>query len=71
MQSTRYFCQILMKLKFLDRFSKNTHIRFHEICLVGAELFYVDGQRDMAKLMVAFRSFAKEPKNLPINSKFG
>jgi hypothetical protein len=61
-----------MKLEFLDRFSKNTQISdFTKIRLVGAELFHVDGQRDMAKLMVAFRSFANAPKNLPINSKFG
>ena len=30
---------------------------------VGAELFLVDGQTDMTKLIVAFRSFANEPKS--------
>jgi hypothetical protein len=30
---------------------------------VGAELFHADGQTDMTKLKVAFRSFAKAPKN--------
>ena len=29
----------------------------------GAELFHVDGQTDMAEPIVAFRSFAKGPKN--------
>ena len=29
---------------------------------VGAELFCVDGQTDMAKLIVAFRNFADAPK---------
>jgi hypothetical protein len=30
---------------------------------VGAELFHVDGQTDVTKLIVAFCSFAKAPKN--------
>jgi len=61
-----------MKPDFLDRFSKNTPISdFMKIRLVGAELFHADGHRDMTKLMVAFRSFANAPKNMPINSKFG
>ena len=30
---------------------------------VGAELFHVDGQTDMTKLIVAFRNFANAPKN--------
>ena len=38
---------------------------------VGAELFHVDrwkgGQRDMAKLTVAFRNFSRAPKNESIN----
>ena len=29
---------------------------------VEAELFHADGQRDMPKLTVAFRSFANAPK---------
>ena len=57
---------------FLDRFSKNTPISvFMKIRLVGVEVFRADGHRDMARLMIAFRSFANAPKNLPINSKFG
>jgi hypothetical protein len=30
---------------------------------LGAELFHADGQTDMTKLIVAFRNFAKAPKN--------
>jgi hypothetical protein len=29
---------------------------------VGAELFDADGERDMTKLIVAFRNFANAPK---------
>ena len=53
MQSTRFSCQILMKLEyFLDRFSVNTQIpNFMEIHPVGAELIradrWTDGQTDM------------------------
>jgi len=36
---------------------------------MGAELFHAggrtDGQTDMTKLIVAFRNFAKAPKNHP------
>ena len=51
---------------FLDRFSKETPIsNFMKIRPVGAQLFHADGQTDrqtdMAKLTVAFRSFAKAP----------
>jgi hypothetical protein len=31
--------------------------------LVGAQLFRVDGQTDMTKLLVAFRNFVNAPKN--------
>ena len=30
---------------------------------LGAELFHADGQTDLTKLAVAFRNFAKAPKN--------
>jgi hypothetical protein len=30
---------------------------------VGAEVFYVDRRTDMTKLLVAFRKFARAPKN--------
>jgi len=41
-----YSCQILIKLKFLDRFSKNPQIwNFVKILRVGAELFHTHGDR--------------------------
>ena len=44
MQSTRYSCQILIKLEFFDRFFKNTQIStFMKMCPVWAE-FFADGQ---------------------------
>jgi len=56
-----------MKLEFLDRFSKNTHIsNFVKIRPVGAEMFHADKgktQTDMTKLIVTFRNFANMPKN--------
>ena len=61
MKSTRYSCQIVMKL--VDRFSKNTRIsHFTKIRPVGAELFHADGRTDITKLVVTFRNFAKSPK---------
>ena len=36
---------------------------FMKIRPVGAELFHADRQTDMTKLIVAFRNFAKAPKN--------
>jgi len=33
-----------------------------KIRLIGTELFLADGQRDMTRLMVAFRNFANAPK---------
>jgi hypothetical protein len=63
MKSTRYSCQILTKFKFSLSFSKDTQIsKFVKILRVGAELFHVDGRTGMM-LIVAFRSFAKVPKN--------
>jgi hypothetical protein len=64
-QSTRYSCQILMKLEFSRQiFEKNFQIwNFMKIRPVGAELFHADGQTDMTKLIVAFRYFANAPKN--------
>jgi len=48
---------------FFDIFLKNTQIpNLMEIRPVGAELFHADRQRDMTKLMVAFRNFANSPK---------
>ena len=33
---------------------------------VGAEMFHADGQTDMTKLIVAFRTFANAPKNVTL-----
>ena len=53
MLSTRYSCQILMKLEF-SRISDLMKIR-----QAGAELFHTVGQTDMTNLMAAFRNFCE------------
>jgi len=61
MQSTRYSCQI----EYSRQFTKNTQIsNFMNIRPVGAEMFDADGRTDVTKLIVAFRNFAKAPKNM-------
>ena len=48
---------------FFNRFSKSIQIRyFMKIVLVGAEVFHADRRTYTAKLIVAFRNFAKAPK---------
>jgi hypothetical protein len=50
MYSTRYSCQSLMKLNFLDRFLKNNQLQnLVKIRPVGAELFHVGGRTDRRK----------------------
>jgi len=44
-------------------FEKDANIKFHENRSGGAELFHADGRTDLTKLKVAFRYFAKVPKN--------
>jgi hypothetical protein len=52
-----------MKLELIDRFSKNKKTsNLMKTSPVGAELFHVDGQTDMTKLIVALGNFAKAPK---------
>jgi hypothetical protein len=52
-------------LIFSIDFRKNIQIStIVKIRSVGAELFHPDGRTDMTKLIVAFRSFANEPKNV-------
>jgi len=49
--STCFSCQILIKLEFFDRFSKNTQLLlFIEIRLVGSELFHADCINFLQKL---------------------
>jgi len=66
MYSTRYSCQILIKLKFFseDFRKKNQISNLMKTRSVGAELFHADcrGRTDMTKLIVAFRYFANAPK---------
>ena len=57
---------ILLRFKwnmnFLDIFLKNTQVlNFMKIRPVGAELLCADGQTNMMKLIVTFRSFANAP----------
>jgi len=45
MYSTRYSCQIVLNLNFLDRFSENTKIsNFTNILQMGAELLHAGGR---------------------------
>jgi hypothetical protein len=53
--------RFLMKLTFLDIFSKNT-LNFMKIRPVGAELLNADGNTDFINLIVSFEIFAKAPK---------
>ena len=53
-----------LNLNFRDRFSKkSSNIKVIRSRLVEAEFSRADGQRDMAKLTVAFRNFANAPTN--------
>jgi hypothetical protein len=52
-----------MKFEFYRQiFEKYSNIPVHENPPVAAQLFHADGQTDMTKLIVAFRSFANAPK---------
>jgi hypothetical protein len=47
MLSVRYSCHILMKIEFIDRFSKNTQItNLKKILPVAAELFHAERRTD-------------------------
>jgi len=63
------FCQILMELKFFDRFSKNPQIyNVLKICPVGAELFLADEQTDMTQIsyFAILRKALKNVIELPV-----
>ena len=58
-KSTHYYRQIVMKREFSRQiFEKYSNIKFHENPLLQA-----DERTDMTKVIVAFRNFAKAPKN--------
>jgi hypothetical protein len=59
----RYYCEILMKLEFLQTFQKYSNIIFHENPSSGSRDVPC-GQTDMTKLILAFRNFANVPKNV-------
>ena len=65
LQSTRYSCQIIMEPRLSWQiFQKYILSNFLKVRSMGAELFLADGQTDMTKtLIVAFRNFAKAPRN--------
>ena len=55
---------IFANFNFLLTLSKNPQMsNLVKICLVGAEVFHVDGRTDMTTLTVASRNFVKVPKN--------
>jgi hypothetical protein len=54
-----------MKLEFSRQlFEKYSNIKFHENSSNGIRDGQKDGRRDMTKIIVVFRNFAREPKNL-------
>ena len=59
---------VYWKLDFIKWFSKIPQINITQIFPVGAELFHADiqteGQWNMAKLIVTFRTFADAPKSV-------
>jgi len=59
MQSTRYTCQIVIKLEFFRQiFEKYSNVKFHENpCRI-----FPCRRTDMKKLLVAFRNSAAAPK---------
>jgi hypothetical protein len=64
MKSTRYFCQILIKLEFSgQRVEKYSNIKFHENSSSGSRVVCENGLTDMTKLIVSFLNFSKTPKN--------
>jgi len=69
--STCYSCQILMKLEFSRQIvEKHYNVKFHENSSCGSRVNpceQTDRQTDMTQLIVAFRNFAKAPKNWPVN----
>jgi hypothetical protein len=63
MWSIRYSCQILTKLEFSRQIFEIHISNFMKIRPVRTELYHADRRTDTTKLIVAFRSFAKEHKD--------
>ena len=62
---TFFLSDCIQTWTFLGRFSKGIQIsNLMKIRPVGDESFHAVGQRDMLKLIVAFRDFTNAPKNL-------
>jgi hypothetical protein len=65
---------IALKLEFSGKgFEKYPNMKFHENPSNGRQVVWcgqTDGRTDMTKLAVAFRNFAKKPKNLQIHVAF-
>jgi hypothetical protein len=63
-------CQIWIKCEFLkDIFEKYSNVKFNENTSSGSRdvsCGRTDGQSDVTKLIVAFRSFANAPKNVTL-----
>ena len=65
MYSTRYSCQILMKVEFSRQIFEKYTPNFMKICPVGSQ-FHSDGRTvHIAKLTVAFHNFAPAPNKHP------
>ena len=64
MESTSYYCHILKKLDFFDRFPKNPQIPdFMKVRPLVAELFHVDiqteGRTGMTKLLLFAETYSR------------
>jgi len=64
------FCQILMKLNFLGRFSKNTqNMKFDENPSCGSRAdpcSWTDGKTDVTDLIAAFDKYANMPNSISL-----
>ena len=67
MWSTRYSCQILMKLEFSEQgFQTGSNIKFHQNSSSGSWVVLcvrMDRRTDMMKIILAFFNYAKAPRN--------
>ena len=64
---------MLMKLDFLNIFSKNTLIKFYENPSSGSRVVHADGRTDRhgqtdMKIIVTFRNFASSPNDMTVTT---